>query len=451
MARLSTTRHVPALLDSARKRLSLPPRRDPYWQPCGARRGGLSLGYRKRAKGNGAWVVRSIVDGVRREARLGEADDDKAHGTLSYASAVSLALDRGRVFRAEQAWEKHASSPVTVGDAVKSYTNYRISRHPRNGRDAETRLARHLLAPEKGMVGRSLASLTSSHWKAWLADLTGLQPVSVRRLLNDVRAAMQRAAEEHHQALPPGWGATVTRGLKGIDGWTPHAIQPAARSRALLDPADIDKLVTAAFEVDDDFGFLVLVLAKTGARFSQIARMTVADVVGLPVPRLMVPVSRKGGRQNSRRQAITCEIGQDVLDLLQPIVAHRRGDDTLLMRWHHEQVARNEGDGGASGWRRRERRPWEVAAQMSRNWKATLAKAGLTAGIEPYRLRDASIIHLLISGIDPTTVAKDHDTSIKMIESHYAQHIQSAATRQVRACILPTRVTRPMPRSEAAG
>ena len=59
---------------------------------------------------------------------------------------------------------------------------------------------------------------------------------------------------------------------------------------------------------------MVLVLAATGARFSQVMRMTVADVQTAK-KRLMIPVSHKG-RGIKTASHVAVRVGDDVLDEL---------------------------------------------------------------------------------------------------------------------------------------
>ena len=57
-------------------------------------------------------------------------------------------------------------------------------------------------------------------------------------------------------------------------------------------------IIDAAYGVDPDLGALVLVLASTGARFGQAAKITVADLQP-EAGRVMVPASAKGKGSNS--------------------------------------------------------------------------------------------------------------------------------------------------------
>src|SRR6516164_3594131 len=63
---------------------------------------------------------------------------------------------------------------------------------------------------------------------------------------------------------------------------------------------------------------LVLTLAATGMRFSQLIRVTVADVQP-ERNRLMIPTSRKGKGTKATRVAVP--VGEDVITALRPAAA----------------------------------------------------------------------------------------------------------------------------------
>jgi integrase len=433
-------------VDSPAKRGRLAARRNPYWQPCGPKRGGLSLGYRKPERGAGAWIARLIRDGERIEHRLGEADDAGAGpDALAYARAVSAAMEWGARQTAANADAKRGDgSPLTVRAAVTAYLAERKARNLRHGRNAETRLTKRLLSDRK-LADRPLAKLTESDLASWARGLTGMEPASVARLLNDARAALNRAHDLHHRALPPGWRDVVTRGLRRPAMGAGKAPPLASHHRAVLTDADMRKIVEAALAHGDegDFGRLVAVLAATGARFSQVARLTVADVIEGAAPRLMVPTSMKGRDPSRKASHVAVPVGSDLLTLLRPALAGRAGSEPLLMRWLLRMVPGDKKAGLPRRWVRDRRTPWRDAFEMTPFWKAALARAGLAAEIEPYRLRDASIIRALRAGQPVRLVAAQHDTSVAMIEKHYAQHIGDALADLARKAVVPVVSTPP--------
>lgn len=433
-------------VDSPSKRSRLAPRRNPYWQPCGPQRGGLCLGYRKALNGPGAWVARLIHENQRAEHRLGEADDTgAAPGAVPYAAAVTAAMEWAARLKAGWADSGPQAEAITLRAAVEAYCAERKARNQRYGRNAETRLAKWLLADAK-LAGRPLAQLTESMLAGWAKELHPLSAASVARLLNDTKAALHRAHDLHHRTLPPGWREMVTRGLRrpAAGGGTPAV---ASHHRAVLTDADMRRIVEAAFgqDEDGDFGRLVAVLAATGARFSQVARLTVADVLDGPAPRLMMPTSRKWRDPSRKASHIAVPIGVDVVALLRPVMAGRAGHEPLLMRWLLRLVPGDKAAGLPRRWVKDKRMPWRDAFEMTPLWKATLERAKLPAEIEPYRLRDASIIRALRAGLPVRLVAAQHDTSVPMIEKHYAQHIADALADLSRNAVVPIAPAPAMP------
>ncbi len=434
-------------MDSPSKRSRLAPRRNPYWQTCGPQRGGLCLGYRKAEKGPGAWIVRRICDKQRDEGRLGEADDAGAQpGALPYAAAVTAAIAWGErlgAARADAGRVVHA--PITLRAAVAAYVAERKARSARHGRDAETRLAKHLLSVER-LARKPLAALTERDLADWARGLAGLSGASVARLLNDTKAALNHAWGHHHRMLPAGWRDVVARGLKRPNGAGSPAGE-ASHHRLALTDADIRRLVEAAAAVDPagDFGRLVVVLAATGARLSQAAKLRVADVQGGTDPRLMIPTSAKGRPGTSKRSHQPVPVGHDVVAMLQPAMTGRGGHDLLLMKWRLRQEAGDKAADRAPAWMQDSRVAWDHAAELSRPWRRALAVAGLPAEVTPYRLRDASIIRGLRAGLPVRLVAQIHDTSAAMVEKHYASHISDALSEVARRAVVPIAPARAVP------
>jgi integrase len=425
----------------------LPARKNPYWQPCGTARGGLSLGYRKPASGPGSWIARLICGGSRDEFRLGQADDaGAAPGALSFQAAVMAAMEWSeRQAVANTSTGARDAGPLTVRAAVSAYVADRKARSARHGRDAETRLAKHLLASQK-LADQPLAHLAEKELAGWVRGLTGLSQASVARLLNDTRAALNQAWEHHHRALPPGFRDTLTRGLRGRPA-APNKREgvQASHHRVALTAGDVRRLVEAAMREDDegDFGRLVAVLAATGARFSQAARLRVADVMDGPKPRLMIPTSAKGRPGSGKAMHVAVPVAPDVVALLRPAFAGRSGTEPLLTKWRWRQDAGDKTTGRLPRWVKDGRVPWTVAADMARPWKRTVERVGLPPGTTPYRLRDASIIRGLNSALPVRLVAQLHDTSAAMIERHYASQIADALSDVAHAAVISIAPTAP--------
>ena len=415
-----------APIDTGPKRSRLTPRKNPYWRPTGHARGGLYLGYRKLSAGPGAWIAKIVKNGRRVEERIGIADDRNAPAdALSFSQAVRKALEwastRARQFEAAVAGHTDGVR-LTVRDAVESYVASREARNP-SGRDARLRLERHVLTDEK-LVNIRMSKLTGTTLVAWRKRLSPtLQPATVNRLMNDLRAAFNVAIDEH-RAMLHHVREEVKFGTRSLRGAV------VARERQVLTPADVRTVTAAAFDADDtgDLGRLVLVLAATGARFSQISRLLVRDVQ-VAEQRIMIPVSAKGrGAKSGTHVAVP--IDAEVIARLHPALAGRGGNEPLLERWRHRQT-------GPVSWVRERRGPWTSAAELTRPWKQIIAATGLPSETVAYALRHSSIVRMLRANVSTRFVALAHDTSVAMIEQHYAAHILDDVAEIVRRAIEP--------------
>lgn len=418
-------------IDTPSKRSRLPSRKNPYWTGVGGGRGGVSLGYRKPASGSGSWVAKIVLDGRRVEERIGHADDRGVDGGLTYRAAVAetLAWSR-RQFEALTAAgdEGKASRAPSVRSAIEAYVADRTRRNPLAGRDAASRLAKHALSDPK-FAELPLSKLRAQGIEAWRTRLMersnvedkGIAASTVNRLLNDLRAALNAAAVRHRRELPPSLPLEIKVGTRA----TPT--HSNARKQ-LLTPAEIRRLIDAAFQIeeDGDFGRLVLVLAATGARYSQVAQIVVGDLQS-DACRIMIPRSSKG-KGTGRGGRISVPLPQDVIDRLQPAAHGRAADEPLLMRWRWRQLTPTK-------WEKVGREPWGPSL-MTRPWGKARITAKVPAGTIPYALRHTSIVRGLRAGLPIRLVASLHDTSVAMIEAHYSAFITEATEDLARQAML---------------
>ncbi len=75
-------------------------------------------------------------------------------------------------------------------------------------------------------------------------------------------------------------------------------------------------------------------------------------------------------------------------------------------------------------------------AVRGKDWKAIRERVGMPEVI-PYALRHSSLVRGLRKGLPIQQVAKLHNTSVKMIERHYAKYIVTALEDLVRAAVVP--------------
>ena len=438
-----------AILDSKSARAKLAPSPKPYFASIDE---GWHLGYRKgeRTKESspkrapGRWVVRRYLGGEKYAVEsIGSADDfSDADGAevLTFHQAVDKARARKQAI-AEEARIAALGPAVTVRDAVDEYVKerdareegYRGAEELKEGaklkglkRDAGSRL-KHVLADEK-LAAKPLAALTTddlAKWRDSLAKTLG----SAQRVANDFKAALNAAAKRYKAKLPATVRDTIKDGLAKVD-----AASATAREAQVLTDADVRRIVSAASEVDaeggwdGDLGRVILVLAATGARFSQIIRMTVADVQAAQ-KRLMVPTSRKGRGKKQKTHTVV-PVGDDVLAVLKKVTAGRKGYEPLFLRPHWNQV-------GPARWEKGERGAWYAAAELKRPWAAIVARAGLAAGTIPYALRHSSIVRGLCAGLPVRLVSSLHDTSAAMIEKHYGHFVDDALSELAARAVVP--------------
>lgn len=409
-------------------RLRLPVKTKAYWRLVSE---GFHIGYYKGAR-KVSWVVRfrrTNVPNAYLNATLGEPDDvrDADDDTiLSWKQALAKALEW--VERQTSGAPAALDPNITVGTAISAYVVRRDARRAAQaGRDvrsdAHYKLNKHVLG-DKRMAGLALKDLSEADLRAWQKRLARQKFTSTQRLLNDFKAALNAAWAEHRKVLPVDLPLTIKYGLS-LEA--PAVTESKARENQILADAEVRRIVAAACAMDEDLGRLVAVMAATGARFAQLRRMQVADAL-LERNRLMIPQSYKGNKKNNEH--IRVAIGDDIVELLKPIVEDRSSSAPLLERWRVRQVS-------AVKWERYERGPWKSPSEMTRSWNQVVKEAGLPAATIPYALRHSSIVRGLRMGLPIRLVAALHDTSVVMIERHYSRWIVDGLDDLVARAVVP--------------
>jgi integrase len=276
-------------IDTRSARSRLPARREPYFAPISP---GCALGYRKGATG-GTWIARRYDKAATPRLRykaLGSADDTlDADGAtvLTFTQAQELA----RAWFAALATDVHGAEeddpgPYTVADSIRDYLAHLEAQGKATAKDARWR-ADALILPELGAI--ELRRVRADRLEKWLEKLatTAARLRTKRgekqkfRALDaaDPEATRRRRANANRTftVLRAALNLAFNRGkVAGDTGWRrvkPFRGADAARVR-YLQVAEAKRLVNAC---PPDFRALVRGALFTGARYSELSRLDVAD------------------------------------------------------------------------------------------------------------------------------------------------------------------------------
>jgi integrase len=392
-------------LETRTARLKLAVAKKPYWVRIGH---GISLGYR-RNQGPGTWSVR-VANGGRGQGHwsqvIGAADDHDAanSGTvLSFWQAQDKARALGLASR-------HGGGDAggKLGTVAGALDAYEADLRLRGGDTGNVKRIR-LHLPES-LAAKTVATLAVRDFKSWRTALAKaeLTPAAINRSNSVFKAALNHAAA-HDERI--GNARAWERGLASI----PDAVESR---NVILDAETVRAIVTAAYQVSAKFGLLVEVAAVTGARVSQLTRLTVGDLQAARAdPRLMMPSSKKGRGQKKithRPVPIPATLAVCLLATTQG----RAAEAPLLIK-----------PSGAA-WRR---------SDHTRLFHRSVVIAGLDKAepaITLYALRHSSIVRQLLAGTPIRLVAVIHDTSTLMIERTYSRHIADVSDVPVRRALL---------------
>jgi integrase len=367
-------------IETRTARLKLAVANKPYDFTAIAPRAGL--GYRRNAKGAGAWVLRQADGkGGYQTRNVGLADD------LQDADGAEIltwfqAIEQGRkLTKGDDTIEP--SAILTVAGAVDDYARDLAARGA--GAENATRIRKHLTAT---LASRPVGLLNGRELRAWRDELlkAGMPQVTLVRLMRAVKAALNLAAKNDRSIANR---AAWSDGLSGVKE------DFASRNIERLDDDQVRAVIEACAALDPNLGLYVEVAAETGARPSQISRLVVGDLQNGGTPRLMMPAGRKG-RGSAKASHYPVPI---TLQLAAKLKSERAPSAPLLIR--------------SDGRRWQETDLGDYANLFER------AIAGLGLDMTFYALRHSMIVRLILAGVPLRLVAASADTSTVMIERTY--------------------------------
>ena len=332
---------------------------------------------------------------------------DTLRQAKKWAGHVETLMDEG-AFRVDTT---APDKRVTVQDALNDYANDLEARAGDSGNVSRTRgrLSEDLLS-------KAVADLTVSDLQAWRNSLIGqVAAATINRLMTPLKAALNRAADMDE-------GKTIHSRAAWQIGLSSLADAEEARN-VVINDAVIEVLISAAHHQGAAFGRFIEVAAVTGSRASQIAALTVGDLIQGDDSRLMMPMSKKGrGVKAVRRQPIPIPTG---LANALANAAVGRGMGELLLPRDNGQGFNSSNDFV---------RPWNRARKAAGLKTEAIAPYTLDE-ITTYALRHSSIVRQILHGVPLRVVAALHDTSVAMIERNYSRYIAGQADAIARAAM----------------
>jgi integrase len=380
-------------LENRTSRLKLTPRGKPYDFTVVSP--GISVGYRRTKQGSGVWVLRRANGaGSSWTKKICLADDfepSDGKNVATYFEAVDLArkLARGG---------DDSGRPATVKEAID---DYEADLRARGGAVANAGRIRKWVTPT--LAAKPVGLLTTRELAAWRDGLLagGMKPATLVRLCKATKAALNLCAKRDRR---------IANRNEWADSLSGISEDYQSRNPQRLTDDQVRAVVAAAYSVDRCFGVYVEVAAQTGARLSQIARLTCRDLLFDP-PRLNVPGSRKGRSRKPGKRAVP------ISDSLAVRLKSRRPADAPLLLRGDDQ-------------------PWQQSSKGDHEklYEKAAAIAGVTGTI--YALRHSSIVRALLKGVPVRVVAAAHDTSVSQVEKTYSAHISDFADKLTRSALI---------------
>jgi integrase len=396
-------------LDSRTARRAIPQGKATHWLPISR---GRALGYRRGRK-FAIWVARFDAENLRREEKLGEADDVlDADGMqiFSFAQALEKAQRFFVSALAEATGEMPRGGPYSVADAVRDYLKSLENRGAPDHPGAVYDFQRNVL-PQLGAI--EVARLTRPRIEAWRAKLAERPRLSMKKPKKDSPSDPPKPMnEDQKRQRRATTNRTVRRLVASLNyalatgkvianpmNWklAPFENAEVARSEYLTEAQQRE--FVAACSAEPDFQNLVLAGLHTGCRLGELSRFRVKDFV-VSSKTIYVEQSKSGKPRH-------VFLDDQAAQFCKRLANNREPDELLLPR-----------SSGLSWDKNAVKLPMRRACG-----RAKIQRLGF------HQLRHSFSTRLLTRGVQMKLVAQQlGHTSVRMLERHYGhlvdEHLQ---------------------------
>lgn len=290
-------------LDSRTSRRAVPQGKSTQWIPISR---GRALGYRRGRKG-GTWVARFDAADLRREQKLGEADDVlDADGVqiLDFAQALQKASKFFLSALAQATGEMTHTGPYTVELVARDYLKSLENRGAPDHRGAVYDFNRNII-PQIGAL--DVSKLTRAKLETWRSKLAERPRLPRTKSKTDATRQESKApTEDEKRQRRATTNRTVRRLVAALNyaletgkinvnpmNWRLRPFENVEIARAAFLSEGEQQQFVSACAGDKYFQNLVLAALHTGCRYSELSRLRVKDFVPSG-PSIFVETSKAG-------------------------------------------------------------------------------------------------------------------------------------------------------------
>lgn len=408
MARTITSKK----LDSRTARRSIAAGKTTHWVPISR---GRSLGYRRGLKG-GTWIARFDAENLRREKKLGEADDRLDADSVQILD-FPQALEKANKFFQSALAEATGEHPTrrggyAVADCIRDYLEHLERRVAPDYSHAKYDFDAYVI-PKLGELQVSKLSLT--RLEAWRAEVANSPRRSQKKikegetrepakpLTDEDRRRRRSTANRIMRRIKAALNLALDTGRAQANpiNWRVRPFENVESPRAEFLTEDQQRKFVAACAPEPDFQDLVLAALHVGARLGELARLRVCDFVS-STNTIYIEKSKSGKPRH-------IFLSEDGLRFCRRLTESRKIDDTLLVRSNGQSWTKDA-----------------VKKPMRRACKIVGRK-----GLGFHQLRHSFATRLLSRGVPMKIVADQMGhSSARMLEKHYA-HIQDSHVQQI--------------------